>query len=64
LLPGVESGDEKNIHFVATLKINFDLAKNCQLAKIRQEIEPLLVPSSPSQLGPVVGRDYSALQFS
>jgi hypothetical protein len=41
---GVESGDEKNIHFVATLKIKFDLAKNRQLAKIHQEIEPLLVP--------------------
>jgi hypothetical protein len=51
LLAGVESGDEKNIHFVATLKIKFDLVKNCQLAKIHQEIQqPLLVPSSPSQL--------------
>jgi hypothetical protein len=50
LLRGVKSGDEKNIHFVVTLKIKFDLAKNCQLAKIHQEIEPLLVPSSPSQL--------------
>jgi hypothetical protein len=59
LLPGVESGDEKNIHFVTTLKIKLDLAKNCQLAKIHQEIEPLLAPSSPS----LVGRDY-ALQFS